>query len=268
MIDSINYEGGGGHAIAFAPSKLRYNKFGGPILSSYEIEEISRELLLNHCPHVLRKPCAIPVAEIIKKLYERTGMLFAKEDLGYIGTAKVLGKVSFHKKTLFLDHCLFGEREAAFQFTVAHEIGHWILHRYNYKNWKFNTRHSAMGGLWDDDNTMSMLEDRAQIGWLEYQANVFAASLITPREMFIAAVRQIQIQIGITKNIGRIYLSEHAYSRRDYEAIINQLSLIFRVSKKSAYIRTKTLKLTEGDDLVRNESDTRNPFTVFRSTLN
>lgn len=262
MIDSL-YNEGGGTPIEFNPQKLKYNLHGIPILSAREIETIANELLHKYCPDVLRKPSMTPVVEIIRRLGERTGLLFAMEDLGYKGTAKVLGKVSFHKKTLYLDVSLEDERVAAFRFTAAHEIGHWILHRYNYMNWKFQSHNETSGGLRDDDSTLCRLEQRTQSDWLEFQANVFAASLVTPREMFIVALKQIQKTIGIDKNIGRIYLSNTPYSRRDYEITVSQLAQVFYVSKRSVRVRTRTLRLIEGEDREEIKTYRINPFTVL-----
>src|SRR5208283_3978426 len=132
--------------------------------------------------------------------------------------------------------------------TAGHEIGHWVLHRYNYKNWKFQSHNETVGGLQDDDSTLCRLENRTQGDWLEFQANVFAASLVMPREMFVVALKQIQKDIGIKKNIGRIYLSNASYSRRDYEATVSQLAQVFHVSKESVCVRTRTLRLIEGGD--------------------
>jgi Zn-dependent peptidase ImmA (M78 family) len=242
MINSV-YDDGGGMPIRFDPHKLKYNPQGIPILRAVEIEDIAYELLEHYCPNVLFRPSAAPVAEIIYRLKERTGLQFAMQDLGYKGTAKILGKISFHKKTLYLDVSLENERKAAFRFTAAHEIGHWILHRYNYKNWKLESDDS----LQDDESTLCRLENRTQRDWLEFQANVFAASLVMPREVFITALKQVQCEIGISKNFGRIYLSSAPSSHRDYDEIIARLSQVFQVSKKSVGVRTKTLRLVEGD---------------------
>jgi Zn-dependent peptidase ImmA (M78 family) len=260
MINNICNEGGGA-PIEFDPQKLKYSLAGIPILSAREIETIANELLHKYCPDVFQKPSMTPVVEIIRRLKERTGLLFVMEDLGYKGTAKILGKVSFHKKTLYLDVSLEDEREAAFRFTAAHEIGHWVLHRYNYKNWKFQSHNETSGGLRDDEGTLCRLEQRTQSDWLEFQANVFAASLVTPHEMFIVALKQIQQTIGINKNVGRVFLSSTPSSRRDYEMTVYQLSQVFHVSRKSVRVRMKTLQLIEGED----KTIRVNPLTVLTS---
>ena len=231
----------------FDPQKLQYTKQGTPILRGSEIEAIATELLQAYCPQVLRKPCFTPVAEIIERLGERTGLLFAMEDLGYKGTAKILGKVSFHRKTLYLDISLEGERKAAFRFTAAHEIGHWVLHRYNYKNWNFDEDELNGDGLEDDEGTLCRLEKKTSKDWLEFHANVFAASLVMPREMFVTALISQQQAMGITKNLGHIYLSDQEYAQRDFQQIVVQLSHTFGVSKESVRVRVRTLKLLEDE---------------------
>jgi hypothetical protein len=243
MINSVNYEGGGKATIEFTPSKLIYNKDGIPVLSVKQIEAVATELLQNYCPQMLARPGFTPIAYIIDKLRERTGLLFVQQDLGYIGTAKVLGKVAFRKKILFLDNSLFGDRKQAFRFTAAHEIGHWILHRYNYRNWTFNSRYPTSDSLEDDEKTLCRLDQKSPKDWLEFQANVFAASLIMPREMFVLALATAQAAMGITKNIGRIYLSQAPCSLRDCENAVSDLAKIFEVSKQSVRVRIKTLNL-------------------------
>lgn len=263
MINNV-FNDGGNTPIKFNPQQMKYNSQGIPVLSAREIESIANEMLLLYCPHVFNQPTATPVVEIIEQLGKRTGLMFAMEDLGYKGTAKILGKVSFHLKKLFLDSSLQSEREAAFRFTAAHEIGHWVLHRYNYKKWELEADKS----LQDDERNLCRLENRTQSDWLEFQANVFAASLVMPREMFITALKQIQVQIGIIKNLGRIYASNAPSSHRDCETIINQLSYVFKISKQSARVRTKTLQLVEGEYQEQNKDWRINPFTVLASLKN
>jgi Zn-dependent peptidase ImmA (M78 family) len=235
----------------FDPKKLRYSRHGTPILSVREIEAVADEILETHCADVLKKPGITPVVAIIDRLRERTGLLFAMEDLGYKGTAKILGKVSFHRKALYLDLSLNDERKAAFRFTAAHEVGHWVLHRYNYKNWKFNDDQPKVDGLEDDEGTLCRLEQRTPKDWLEFQANVFAASLIMPREMFVVALIAQQQTMGITKNHGLIYLSAEEYARRDFQTIVMHLSHVFGVSKESVHVRVRTLKLLEDETATR-----------------
>lgn len=97
---------------------------------------------------------------------------------------------------------------------------------------------------------------------------MFAASLVMPREMFIVALKQTQKDIGIDKNIGRIYLSKTPYSRRDYAATIGRLAQVFHVSKQSVCVRMRTLHLINGEARVEDNARQINPFTVLKSLHN
>jgi len=248
MIDpSRDSESGMPKITKFVPAKIRYDKNGIPIFTICQIEAIADELLGKYCPHVLEKPGITNVGEIIERLHESTGLLFTITDLGYKGTAKVLGKVSFRKRLLLLDFSLEGKRKAAFRFTAAHEIGHWILHRYNYQNWNLQTPSDAGNEMEDDERSLCRLEQKTQRDWLEFHANVFAASLVTPRKMFVVALIEAQLAIGIRRNLGRIFLSKTEYSERDFESIVNRLSQVFDVSKEAVRVRLKTLQLMDGE---------------------
>ena len=59
-------------------------------LKATEIEAVAYELLQKHCPDVLRKPSLTPVADIIKKLEERTGLKSSIENLGEFEGKKIL----------------------------------------------------------------------------------------------------------------------------------------------------------------------------------
>jgi len=58
------------------------------------------------------------------------------------------------------------------------------------------------------------------------------------------------------------------YSRRDYEATVSQLAQVFHVSKKSVRVRTRTLRLIEGEDRSENKTCRINPFTVLNPLQN
>jgi Zn-dependent peptidase ImmA (M78 family) len=229
--------------MAFTPDQLRYSSDGVPILSAQKVEDIATEVLQKHCPDVLRKPAMTPVIELIQAIGKTTGMKSAIEDLGFRGQAKILGKVSFTKKTLFLDTLLTTEREVQMRFTAAHEIGHWILHRWNYKNWKFSQPNYGPGDLEDDEKSLCRLEERTAQDWLEWQANVFAASLVMPRATFQTALIETQTTFGITRNLGIVFISDAEYSRRDFQLVGNRLANIYGVSLTSIRIRLGTLKL-------------------------
>jgi len=181
------------------------------------------------------------VLDIIEKLKEKTKLKSAIEDLGDIDGKKNLGKVSFTRRTLFLDKSLLEERKIQFRFTAAHEIGHWVLHRY--KELKLENQKLKAEELTDDENTICRLDQRTPKEWLERQANVFAASLIMPRNTFHDELVRSQKEIGILRNFGIVFINDENYNRKDRIMILAMLSDKFQVSKQSVEVRLNTLKL-------------------------
>jgi Zn-dependent peptidase ImmA (M78 family) len=229
--------------MAFIPKHLSYSSEGVPILSAQEVEDVATEVLQKHCPDVLRKPAMAPVIDLIQAIGKTTAIKSTIEDLGFRGQAKILGKVSFAKKILFLDISLTAEREVQMRFTAAHELGHWVLHRWNYKNWKFPRPNYGRDDLEDDEKSLCRLDERTSQDWLEWQANVFAASLVLPRGTFQKALIETQETFGITRNLGTVWVSDAEYSRRDFQLVGSRLANIYGVSLTSIRIRLNTLKL-------------------------
>ena len=175
----------------FDPKALRYDKYGVPFLKGVQIEAIAYEVLGKYCPRVLETSKFTPVADILTGLHENTGLLLAWEDLGFKGTAKILGRVIFSRKILFLDASLDSQRKPTFRFTAAHEIGHWVLHRHRWEKLRMDALSQPMDGFTDDEKTLCKLDRNNPRDWLEYQANIFAASLVMPRKTFVQAVLSI-----------------------------------------------------------------------------
>ena len=228
----------------FNPKQLSYSPEGVPILKTEQIEDVAQEFLEKYCPLALTKPWQIPVADIIRRLGETTGLRFVFADLGQKGTAKILGSVNFTTKTLTLDTALAaGERQIQYRFTAAHEIGHWVLHRWNYKSWKFPAGTQPSEDMEDDEKTLCRLDQKTPQDWLEWQANVFAAELVLPRTTFPKALAQTQLELGIHRNLGQVWLSDADYSRRDFQQLATRLSTVYGVSKTSVRVRLATLGL-------------------------
>ncbi|WP_164976248.1 ImmA/IrrE family metallo-endopeptidase [Oleiharenicola lentus] len=223
----------------FNPAQLRYDKNWVPVLSPQQITDIAAEVLERFCPVVLKVPRSTPVVEIIQELSKSTGLKFAYTDLGHKDGHKVLGKVSFGEKLLSLDPVLQKELEPAFRFTAAHEIGHWVLHRYKYKLWTFLKKNKELD---DDDASLFRLIDKSPLEWLEYQANFFAAELVMPRAQFEQAVAAAQHRLGIRRNLGKIYLSS-AGSQLDLVQVLEELERVYSVSRAALRIRMKTLEI-------------------------
>jgi Zn-dependent peptidase ImmA (M78 family) len=244
----------------FNPKNLRYDESGIPRLGPTEIEAIATELLSLYCPDVLQRPSITPVLVIIDKLKARTKLTFEMGDLGLFKGEKVLGCVNLNTRTLSLDNILIGARRMSLLFTAAHEIGHWVIHRHNFRNWKLNETEEA-GTLIDDEKTLHRLSQRTPREWLEYQANVFASCLVMPRSTFMQAVSDQQAEMGISRNLGEVFLTSANYSRKDYHDLRTRLSKVFDVSVTSVGVRIATLKLLREEPVRRPSAPDEGPPT-------
>lgn len=236
----------------FKPSELRYDENGVPLLGEWEITEVALELLEALCPQRLRVSGPTPVLDIIEKLKASTGLSFRYEDLGDHQGKKILGKVNFPSKTLSLDPLLQSELEVAFRFTAAHEIGHWVLHRYNWQNWRFATQPES---LVDDNESLCRVNQRGPREWLEHQANVFAAELVMPSATFDQALEFVQRKLGINRNLGSVLVTAGSYSLRDYQATVSGLAREYDTSMAAVKVRLQTLGLVVHREKVRAPRD-------------
>ncbi|RKG66333.1 ImmA/IrrE family metallo-endopeptidase [Corallococcus sp. CA054B] len=154
-----------------------------PFLTDQAIDSATHELLLKFSKHVgVQVNPPIPVDDIIEK-YLRVGLEIT--DLKTkLGTSDVLGAAYFDEKVIRVDQQLEAQ-EGRLCFTMAHEVGHWQLHRPIYEMDKvapllFGTK----------DPRPAFLCRSGQKPPAEIQADKFAARLLMPsnfvREAFAA----------------------------------------------------------------------------------
>lgn len=94
----------------------------------------------------------------------------------------VLGAIYFNKKLIVVDQSLvpedFPSMRGRYRFTLAHELGHWRLHRHLYLR-----RKNQRSLVPDAENRPDHVLRSDQSDPKEVQANRFAACLLMPREM-------------------------------------------------------------------------------------
>jgi Zn-dependent peptidase ImmA (M78 family) len=230
--------------MGFNPKELNHDEHGVPRIKFARLEEIAQELLTAHCPQVLASGRQTPVVDILEKLRDRTKLSYCWADLGFRGDSKVLGKVNFPTKTLFLDESLQDERKIQLRFTAAHEIGHWVLHRY--RPLRLN-QNQAVVEVVDDEGSLCRLESTTPRDWVEMQANAFAAALVLPKATFHKSLVNVQAEIGIIKNLGFVF--KQSETNPDFVRTVAGLCDIYGVSKQSVKIRLRTLKMIEEEDM-------------------
>jgi Zn-dependent peptidase ImmA (M78 family) len=214
-----------------------------PYLSNDDIENRAEKVIEYFGKHLLVSPQQIPVLNFIEKLQSGRHLNFiCTEDLGATSSnKKILGAFRFFSNTILVDQSLT-PADPRFLFTLAHEFGHFVLHR------KIKVKQKDYV---DTEENYDLITGRKYFvtpkDWLEGQANRFASAILMPRKTFRKAIIKIQKKMSISRNIGIIYLDKHSYSKRDYESIKTALQEIYGINKTNAECRLKDLGILIDD---------------------
>lgn len=141
-----------------------------------------------------------------------------------------------------LDPTLFPDKEGRFRFTVAHEVGHWQLHRHLFL---------------EDANQDSLFEESAEpsvvcrSGYnkpsIEWQADAFAGHLLMPRAMVVRAWEEVtgEPTPRVVNEVGKVAafsMKQPSQCRSTFVATCT-LAQMFGVSRKALWIRLTDLGL-------------------------
>ncbi|PID38743.1 MAG: hypothetical protein CSB49_04055 [Proteobacteria bacterium] len=148
-----------------------------PFLAPAQIESAARELLAKYTrwkEEDLKPP--IDVDEIVEGYLD---LNFEVTDLKEVlGITDVLGATWFDDGRVCIDGSLEGN-DGRFAFTVAHEIGHWQLHRPIIEMEKVTLPLFA-GKVGDEPKPGLVCRTQAKKQPAEYQADQFAARILMP----------------------------------------------------------------------------------------
>lgn len=146
-------------------------------LRKEEIEAASRRLLMAY--HQQFGPegyLPIPVEEILES---HLGLTLDFDDLRRrLGMADVLGATWVHDRLVVIDQSLDptvdARKEGRYRFTIAHELGHWELHRHLYE---------AAAPQRSRPVPSIVCRTSARKDPMEWQADTFASYLLMPGRM-------------------------------------------------------------------------------------
>jgi hypothetical protein len=100
----------------------------------------------------------------------------------------VLGAIWIEDKRVVIDGSLDPTtnplKNGRYRFTLAHEVGHWALHRLYY------LAHAKQPALFGADDEPSIICRAGDMEPIEWQANSFAAHVLMPKEMIYNAWEQ------------------------------------------------------------------------------
>lgn len=146
-------------------------------ITSGEMEEITEQILSEYgFPLTWEgKPAVVPIDEIIEFHYK---LDISWESIDYMGQDGLVmaAIIPTRRKIIMNDSCkeLFEEKIGTLNFTMAHELGHWVLHVED----KLNQQISF---LFNDLNDAFYCRNLSKKPPEEYQADMFAGSLLMPR---------------------------------------------------------------------------------------
>ncbi len=246
--------------------KYRQDSNGVPILSRINIEEHAEAFIEYFDDDCLLRPGVTPLAAICTKLQNEHNVSFVfDKDLGMTKEGyKYRGCFHIPTTTILIDKNM-QSKSPRFNFTLAHEIGHFVLHR------KIDMSILKNNNEIKDTNReliLDQIESNNPRVWIEWQANKFASSLLMPRSTVPMAVVQKQQEMGLNRNIGKIYLDRGSSSYQDYKQQIEHLSFIYQTSIASVRIRLRELSiLIEGDGSPIEPSGGPKPLSTFLSSI-
>jgi hypothetical protein len=200
---------------------------------------------LNTVEGFYKMPCEeIPLPIDVDELLESFKLHFEMADLRQrFTTPDILGALDVQRSTVWVDASLdpfeYPDKIGRYRFTVAHELGHWILHREVLSK----DREGQTKLHLDVINTPNIIcrsyDTHSQIEW---QANQFAASLLMPAPLFTKHYFDL-FPRGLTE-------SQSQDNSWEKETKLNQLCERFQVSRQAADIRIRDLKLDAPQSLL------------------
>lgn len=174
------------------------------MLARSEIDDIAENIISDYNPNLLFNGQCINIEDLIERYYLlNLDYQYLSNDGRFLGatifndtkTAIIYNPakneaeyLSVPAGTLMIDSGLLNDSsEGRYRFTLAHELGHWILHQKFFKC--YFVKNSTRTGC---DELIQCRKrpahfDRyrteywSEIDWVEWQANAFAASLLMPK---------------------------------------------------------------------------------------
>lgn len=200
-----------------------------PYMKKSEIEDLANGLYKKY-----RFSSNDIAGEIIAKEYNDYRIRFDDMPMG------VLGSLSLSEKVISVSNEIINDVHRR-NFTLAHEIGHLILHR--------KLLLGKMDKIQDYSMHYASQIPEQIIKRIEIQANYFASYLLMPRDLLIRKLSTLNVKYGMTK--GYLFLDNQPCNQRDVNMILTELSYIFNVSKEAVKIRLEEMNLLRGKNFVK-----------------
>jgi len=224
--------------------RIANRKYKVPFLPEKRIED-QAQLLLDEWAEA-HAPIAEPPVPIEEILELHLGLDFCLADLRTeLGHPDVLGGIWFGDRLIKVDQSLDPSIQpkllGRYRFTLAHEVGHWRLHRQH---------------LMDDPSARSLFEANCEPAFVqragddapeEFQANAFASRALMPQQMVYEAWAQWRGShdpVAIADlDVGDYHADRQANEQVAMERFCKPLAREFDVSAQAMRIRLEKIEL-------------------------
>ena len=198
-------------------------------LSYEQIGEIANKVLAKYNYNAI-----IPVP--IEKLIDNDLRINIVPILDLTRTFDINAITSSNLKTIIVDEHLFQNLEKQYRFTLAHELGHIILHRKIYEEIDIRS-------LDDWKNFINKVDER-EYRYLEIQADNFAGLFLVPQK-YLEYYFKRQLKVWTRSSLAKRFPNLKTEDSIDLtlRIIAAKLSSIFEVSPQVVEIRIKKSNL-------------------------
>ena len=214
-----------------SPRRKRVGNKPYPFLTDAEIEDAANGLYLDY--H--RGSEAVSLANNLPVLVEDIAEHFLGYEIDFAETGifadpEVLGGIDFELKKIYVNTSV-ADHEGRYSFTVAHEIGHHVLHRDRY-----------LQNAADSENDI-LCRDTGEKPRIEVEADRFAAALLMPAEILKDIVgrktRHIRT-VGQARALANDLINECGFDNVSNSAMINRMKDLRLLEKNIPYQGAKS----------------------------
>jgi Zn-dependent peptidase ImmA (M78 family) len=186
------------------------NKIPVPHLSYEQIRTKADSFLAQYNPG---KKIPVPIEEIVEfslglNIIPLPGLQKAYDTVAFI---------SSDFKSIYVDKFVLEDRERRYRFSLAHEVGHYLLHKDCLSAFTFKSI--------EEWKTFQCDIDDESNGWLEFQAYSFGGLMLVPREPLALCKTSLEEQIRKT--------GMDATTDAAQEIVSERLAIKFNVSKEA-----------------------------------
>ena len=185
-----------------------------PIRAVDEVEELADELGRAYLAYIGHGSLTTPVpVEDMAENY--LGYSIDITDEGLFSDPNFLGGVDFQHNKIYVNASVV-DHDGRYAFTVAHEIGHHVLHREVYLSNK------------STNDQEILCREAATKPQIELEADRFAAALLMPRDLVLKKIRELgQLKgirsIGQARGLSAKLIKTGGFSNVSNTAMLNRL---------------------------------------------